>query len=264
MISRKRILSMTSTKKRDVMPQDLLQGGGGHGTYGPLTVAASAGTTYCLWCPTGRPMRTYGTNGGQVEFSDSARNRSVVFQRGLQERVRIATDTSEAWQWRRICWTMKGAFPGVTPVEYSTFFPDPTDSSGTNFEVHRTLVPLIPASVVAVQELIFRGDGGTDYTDAMTAPLDTSRIRFLYDRTVQINSGNDSGCVRNFKLWHRMNKNMKYFDTEAGVNLTERSFFATEGLIGMGDYYVLDFFEAIAGTGNLSFGPQPTMYWHEK
>jgi len=106
-----------------------------------------------------------------------------------------------------------------------------------------------------------------DYINVMTAKTDNSDVTIKYDKTVTIASGNQEGVQRNHKRYHPMNKTLVYETLEQGeqVNIDNMS---TPGKPGMGDYYVVDFFQARylsqADTGDLIFDPRSTLYWHEK
>ena len=62
-----------------------------------------------------------------------------------------------------------------------------------------------------------------------------------------------------------MNKNMVYANDENGEGET-LDVISTASKHGMGDYYVVDFFNANGGTASdlLDFNPEATLYWHEK
>lgn len=67
-------------------------------------------------------------------------------------------------------------------------------------------------------------------------------------------------------MWHSMNKNLVYADDEnaGGLNV---QFYSTQSKAGMGDFIVVDYFQARKGSTSsqqLSFGTTATLYWHEK
>ena len=101
----------------------------------------------------------------------------------------------------------------------------------------------------------------------MNAKVDNRNISVRFDRVRTIQSGNESGVSRHYNLWHAMNKNVLYEDEEAGDSMFT-SAISTESRAGMGDYYVVDFFESNAGgqpgVDDLIFQPHATFYWHEK
>jgi len=111
-----------------------------------------------------------------------------------------------------------------------------------------------------------KGRKSIDWSDPIIAPLDTSRITVKYDKTITSKSGNDRGTVREFKLWHPMNKNLVYGDDEAGDNMTT-VFRSVTSKAGMGDYYVMDVITPGSGavtSDQLLLQSNSTLYWHEK
>lgn len=219
-----------------------------------------------LWCATARPLVNQSNVGG-ADFTEANRNRTLCYAKGLRERVKIQTSESDPWQWRRICFTMKGQFPlaaqgGIDPGSYITV----NNDNPNRVSMQRTLVPF-PGTSPEFDFLalfIFRGVRGTDWVDLMTAPTDTENVSIKYDKVVTINSGNDSGCIRERKMWHPMEKNLKYRDTEEAGDLNS-VLMSTTGKQGMGDYYVMDMWVTIqGGATSLLFDSEATYYWHEK
>lgn len=123
-----------------------------------------------------------------------------------------------------------------------------------------------PATVLAQQNLLFKGAYNTDWNDIILAPVDTTRVDLKYDKTWTICSGNTSGAIKERKLWHPMNKNLVYNDDENGEG-EDTSYFSVGDKRGMGDYYVLDVFQAGTGASAsdlLNVFSNSTLYWHEK
>lgn len=261
-MSKKRVLNTTSRKKRDTML-----------SYGNITSAApTGGTTYSAnpsvlvgnqqyiipWICTARNFSN-ATGGANIVINRSERTSTTCYMRGLSERIRIQTTNGMPWQWRRVCFTIKGdaitQLATSTAVLFNETAPGGMRRSVTNW----ANVPFLP-------ELMFRGTVNVDWNDYYSAPLDTTRIKVMYDRTRTIAAGNEEGCVRTYKMWHSMNKNLVYDDEETG-DAENSSNFSTLGRQGMGDYYVVDFFLARTGAGTgdqLSFNPEASLYWHEK
>nr|UBJ26132.1 capsid protein [Red panda feces-associated gemycircularvirus] len=281
-MSKKRILNVTSTKKRDDMSSWVYvansQGTGYNTVQAPAVAAgnqtgASASnprTTGYIWCPTARDF-TSSTSGAKGNISDIAtRTASTCYMRGIAERIEVQTSTGIPWQWRRICFRYRGNLYGAngnsqsgayqTHLETTNGFQRVsvqfTDTTATGNTIENSLT-----------NLIFRGTPGSgDWFDYMNAPLDPTRIDIAYDKQTVISSGNASGKIFRKKLWHPMNKNLVYDDDEQGG--TEAStYYSMHGKQGMGDYYIVDFFKAGIGAAQgdqLSFEPQSTLYWHEK
>jgi len=227
---------------------------------GGATLTAGTGTFYTFtWIATARPAENFtGTKGTKVDVS--TRTNQTIFARGLKERIRIETQGGVGWQWRRICFTMKGdaIVGGNSDPTTSEFFR--ITSNGMVRLVHQDP----DASTI---ERVFRGQQTEDWANVMNAQVDTRNITVKYDRVRTIQSGNESGVNRFYNLWHAMNKNILYEDEESGDSMFT-SPLSAESRAGMGDYYVVDFFQANAGSvggqDDLIFEPQATFYWHEK
>lgn len=117
---------------------------------------------------------------------------------------------------------------------------------------------------------LFKGQVNSDWMDPMTAPIDNTRVTIKYDKTVSLATNNEDGFIRNYKLYHPMNKTLVYDDDESGNTSAtgmNSSIYSVEGKAGMGDYYVMDLFRARQGsaaTDQLAVRPVSTLYWHEK
>jgi len=121
-------------------------------------------------------------------------------------------------------------------------------------------------------EYLFRGLGinsvsaiPQDWLDPMTAPVDTVRLKVMYDKVTWIMSGNDAGVIKTYRRWHPMGENLHYNDQEFGGVISSAAT-ATETRLGMGNVYVMDLFigNSEDSGDNLSFLPTSTLYWHEK
>lgn len=259
-VSRKRVLNMTSRKKHDTMRNhtNLTASLNGGGTYAAEQTILRGGRLYALlWCATART-----TLPGTGVDDPASRTAQTCYMRGLKEKIQIQTSSGIPWQWRRICFTMKGASLLQSVDDYSKL--NVLTSNGymretTDWNAYETQrVPLFGP--------LFKGQQSVDWHNFFSAKTDNDRVTIKYDVTRIIQSGNASGVMRNYNLWHPMNKNLVYGDDEAaGENISVS--WSTTGKAGMGDYYVLDLIGA--GTGstssdNLAFDPTATLYWHEK
>lgn len=270
-MSKKRILNISSRKKRDGMrPASFPQFVTGSVINSPYNMNAGSQLTVLGWCATARDNEVLATppTPGNI-INEACRTATRCFMRGLKENIEITTSSGTAWRWRRVCFTFKSneiirndaASAGLSPLWFE-------DSSG----YRRGLFSLTSANAEAVavfgnlQTLLFKGTLGIDYDSFMTAPLDTRRVNPKWDKIKTIKSGNQQGTVREFKEWHPMNKNLVYDDDENG-DLETVSLLSTSGREGMGDYYVIDFFAPVASvlpSDQLIFDPTATLYWHEK
>lgn len=268
-MSRKRILNLTSTKKRDTMipgntfpalPENV----------GALTVTSDS-PALVLWNATARSLSDTPTAAFTMPVN-AQRLTQTPFIVGLKETITIRTDTSNAWRWRRVVFTLKGLPPGFTDTsDVLRTFSQIDDGLGT-VEYQRVNTALPFPLVADVYNFMFRGFGVNnvsatprDWMDPITAPLDTSRISVMYDKVTPITSGNDSGVARTYKRWHPVRKNLHYADQEIGGRISS-SPFSTTAKPGCGDVYVMDLIVGnSADVGDvLDFLPTSTLYWHEK
>nr|QJB18703.1 MAG: capsid protein [Genomoviridae sp.] len=255
-MSTRRVLNITTTKKRDIMASYtnvVIPRNDGNTTYtaDAALLQAYTGTTKnvysFLWCATARSSTT------SPEETD--RNDSRTYMRGLKERIEIQTSSGAPWQWRRICFSKKGSFYPVS----TTFAPYYFTSNGYTRTVNQ-----VPTGYLATE--LFDGGQNKDWLDLMSARTNRRLITVHYDKTISLQSGNASGVLQVFNRWHPMNKTLLYQEEESGGD-TSGAVYATQGRIGMGDYYVVDIFQSGGGataTDQLSFMPQATLFWHEK
>jgi len=262
------VLNVTSTKKKDVMI--------GGNTFPPLPtnvggITVTADTpAIILWNATARSLATTPTSGFEIP-SKPQRTRSDVFVVGLKEKITVSTSSSEAWRWRRIVFTHKGILPGWEDTDLLRTFYQIDDGTGV-LDYQRTAVPLPFALVSELYEFVFRGLGVNntsatprDWIDPITAPVDTQRVQVLYDSVKRITSGNDTGIVNTYSMWHGVGKNLHYGDFEVGGGITS-SPLSTTSKPGCGDVYVMDliFGNSDGAENTLDWTPTSTLYWHEK
>lgn len=256
----KRILNLTSTKKRDTMlgfTNSTSTNQSGSTTYlaQPAVVIGTNLNAVFVWCATARAASD-GTAPG-VPIEQATRTASTCFMRGLKERIEIQCSDGLPWQWRRICFTTKSQFLSVS----TSFNVRQLTSNGYVRVMNQLGDPL-----TSLYPLLFRGQRTSDWNDPMIAPVDTTRVTLKYDKVISIASGNEDGCIRAYSRWHPMNKNLVYDDDEVGASENSNDFSVTSKA-GMGDYYVVDIFRPrIGGAVNnqLSINPSSTLYWHEK
>jgi len=303
-MSSRRILDTTSVKKRDVMlpvtnptldptipstPRPAVL------SVGRPVPAGTPAYTYCLpWMATYRRPVGVGNDASQSLLTSGS-----PFYKGLSENVTVSITGATPWQWRRVCFTFKGThlfnsfttqqgtdtilhepeafFHNTYTADTGVFRPmyDLASYYGKN-QTNPAVAGTTPASYFRLLNTIFRGVSAqqrptdvtnVDYLNVMTAKTDTTEVNIKYDKTVTLASGNDAGVQRNHKRYHPMNKTVVYASLEEG-NTTSYASRSTESKPGMGDYYVLDFFQARylsqAEEGDLVFDPRATLYWHEK
>jgi len=195
----------------------------------------------------------------------STRTASVAFMKGLSEKLRIETSSGLAWFHRRIC--IEAHYAVLTINANPPTYADTT--SGPQ-RLWRSLVadPSSEASaqLTAIKNILFRGTENQDWTDLITAPIDTNNIKVKYDKTWTLKSGNANGVVQQRNLWHGMNKNLYYDEDEDGSSM-KNSYWSATNNRGMANYFVIDII--MPGTGGtasdiMKITSTSTMYWHEK
>lgn len=264
-MTKRRMLNVSSEKKRDVMPawSNIVDGGPGTEGLGGATFTGVA-NFHCVWSPTARGS-TFATGLRGSKFYEQLRTSVTTYAVGVKETIRIGTNGPVGWHWRRVCFTMKGE---------ELYTGDREDFDLSNSPVARITsdgmkrAVLFSEGALQTRGIIFKGNQNVDWTDVITAPLDTNRITPLFDRVTHIKSGNQSGSTRIVKLWHPMGKNIVYSEDQNGQD-TPESFYSVTGKAGMGDYYIVDFFRSDTilgetGSSSLYFEPAATYYWHER
>lgn len=265
-MTNKRVLNVTSKKKRDHMQQitnmdpTTTQPGG----LSSREAILSGNNNFMIpWIATSRPAFS---NAGAAGFpiEEAVRTSKTCYMRGLRENISIRTAQGEPWKWRRICFRLKGDV--IYGVATSTALVDYLQSGTNAAGVMRPATNWYqdPGLADQIERIIFAGTRNQDWVDPMLATLDSNRISIEYDKTTYLQSGNESGFIRTYKRWHGMNKNLYYDDDQSGSGEALRPY-STEGIKGMGDYYVIDYFRS-NGSVDASIGLRynSTLYWHEK
>lgn len=264
-MSSKRILNVSSKKKRDVMLQwTNIAANGQVGPFGSGEAILTGNINYMIpWIATARPAVTSNGTGG-FPIYEAVRTSSTCYMRGLKEVVSLRSATGDPWKWRRICFRFKGDRIHSLQTGPLRIYDrvEGTDSAGvvrsaTNWSG-------LTQGGAELEQLMFRGLRNLDWVDPWLAPLDTNNISVAYDKTVTLASGNESGFIRNYNRWHPMNKNLTYQDDEIGSGMNV-SPWSTQGNRGMGDFYVVDMFKSNGSPeAQLALRYNATLYWHEK
>lgn len=251
-MTKRQVLNVSSTKKRDTMLGSAGPNSGTGGTLGGYDITAQPENPVAfLWTATARDRSSVS--------NDATRQATTCYMKGLSEQLRLETSNGTMWKWRRITFCAK--FGPNSIIQYS-------GSGG----VQRAIMPISKSTVAAdvtlwnnIRARLFRGEPGTDWYNEMLAPIDTTRVDLKYDRTRFIRSGNASAAAIAPRLYHPMNKNLVYEDDESGA-VTSTAKTSVLDKRGMGDYHVLDLFESVGSdtTGTLTFDANATLYWHEK
>ncbi|QIJ55588.1 capsid protein [Marmot associated genomovirus 4] len=270
-MSKKSILNMTSRKKRNGMT--CVSNTNTTGTaqaIAPNALYISAGQdAICLFSPTAMDLVDYS---GAVDsvVNQAQRTASTCFMRGFKENIRIQTSTGLPWFWRRICFTYKGndfrSKYTDTPTYNTAGTPWIDTSNGMERLWLNSNINTQPTTISNWVTRLFKGTVNVDWSDFITAPIDTSRISLKFDKTKTIKSGNSVGTVAEYKMWHPMNQNLVFDDDESG-EAESSQYFSVDSKAGMGDYYIIDFIQGgSAGSSSdvLRLQSSSTLYWHEK
>lgn len=262
---RKNVLNITSRKKQDTMlpwTNATASSVSGGTTFTNQAAVLVGGSTYIFpWICTARDNTLVNGTPASI-FHQSSRTATECYMRGLKERIQVQTNSGMPWQWRRICFTLKGdTLSQYNETAYKLYA---ENSSGWARVVSNTGATSNLAT--AINNLVFRGQVGADWSALFNAKVDNSRVSLKHDKTTYIRTGNASGIMRDYHRWHPMNSNLVFDDDESGLSMVP-SYFSTEGRQGMGDYYVIDIIAAGSGSttsDQLTFNPQTTLYWHER
>jgi len=242
--SRKRILNIASTKKRDNMV-----------FYDPVTPAntkleingrAQGNISVFMFCATAREVNS---NGSMIP---SERSASTVFWKGISERVALTVASGVSWKWRRLVFSAKGLRIDSASVETSPAgWVRPWNAYADTMTLAR----------------LFQGNSGVDFTNYMLAKPNRDLLTVMYDKTRVLRSGNASPHEHEIKMWHPLNKTMNYDDDENGVTVPgSANRYAAVSNHGLGDVYIMDFFDCVDGVeaDKITIRSATTAYWHEK
>ncbi|ANC51602.1 capsid protein [Faeces associated gemycircularvirus 16] len=270
-MTKKRILNTTSVKKRNGMLSfsNTTATGASQTTAQATAFVNATQLGYFLFAVTDQNLAA-NAGGSNLRINTAQRTATTCFMRGFSEHLRIQTSSGLPWFHRRICFTTRGASsfnivdPNDTQVQASGNSID--TSSGQQRLWLNASVNNQPNTINNQYNILFKGQRNIDWNDPIIAPVDTTRVDLKFDKTWLIKSGNASGTITSRKLWHRMNKNLVYSDDENGEAMAT-SYASTASKQGMGDYYILDLFQAGIGgsaTDIINVFSNSTLYWHEK
>lgn len=269
-MSKKRILNVTSTKKRNGMLSYTNTDAAGLSrplASGPAVVNGRDGATF-LWLATAQDLSANGSTNTVAQVA--ARTASTCYMRGLAENLTIQTSSPLPWFHRRICFTFRGPTPfiNITPpdVPVITYSPFIETSNGMQRLWLNQNLNGQTATRNQIEGVLFKGSSGQDWSDIFNAPIDTTRVDLKYDKRFTYHSGNGNGVFRKKIFWHGMNHNLVYDDDETGAT-EQASYVSVDSKAGMGDYYVMDYFSGGLGaavTDLLAVRNNSTLYWHEK
>lgn len=263
-MTKKSILNTTSKKKRDTMlPWTNMtpSSQSGSSTYTTSPAVITGGVSLApmfIWCATARDLTP--NSGPAAPGYIATRTSTSCYMRGLSEKIEIQISDGLPWQWRRICFTAKGFVDELTVT--GSFSVHNETSNG----MQRTINQPTGINRTYIERYLFKGEVNVDWNDQMIAPVDRTRVTVMYDKTITIAAGNDSGSIRKYARYHPMNKTLVYDDDEKG-DTEDSGYYSVGSKAGMGDYFVVDIFRPRVGSSTsnqLLFSPSTTLYWHEK
>lgn len=234
---------------------------------GSFSVSGTTGFAMSVYCPTARNLHVSGSTSTIADTAD--RTASTCFMVGYKENLRIQTSSPLPWLWRRITFCYRGpefnlVDGDATPT--NTYAPYSDTSLGMSRQWFNLQVNNMPNTVTAYNSIIFKGGQNFDWTDVITAKVDTARIDVKSDVTRRITTGNNNGHFSERKLWYPMRKNIVYDDDEVGAGENDK-YFSVQSKPGMGNYYVVDYVAPGLGgttTDLFNMNCSATLYWHEK
>lgn len=237
---------------------------------GPYLVSAVNGAQLCYFVPTAMDLTE--SSGNNSIVNQAERTATTCFIRGFSEKLRFQTSSGLPWFWRRITVRAKNNTffnfsPSDTPTQTNGGNPSFIEtSSGMQRVWFNQSVNAANQTITNVNGLLFRGAQGSDWSDVLTAPIDTTRVDLVSDKSMTIRSGNASGTVKDVSCWHPYNHNLVYDDDENGSSEVTR-YNSVNDKRGNGDMIILDYFAP--GTGGsasdlLQVTGSASLYWHEK
>lgn len=239
-LTKKRITDIASTKKRDNMS-----------LYDPDNTTNNyfsqvrGGASY-LWCPTARLKDATG-------IEDVDRVKSMVYMKGLREKVELVPNNGAIWKWRRIVFETKG-------------IRDTSTYQFTSDGYRRLWRKQSPTSGIATANTVFEGTSTSDLSTYFTAKVDRNAVKVHFDKTRVIRSGNDFGGFKTARDYYPFNRSFRYEEDEDGGH-SSTSHWATLGNHYMGDVYVWDIITDAGAPNSTDFivvRGDATIYWHEK
>lgn len=270
------MIDRMSTKKRDTMVSAATAG-----AFPPPSTIPTSGTPLTmyntsvdgtnlhalLWCPTYRFLVP--SNAAYEAFRTS----SKPFIKGLSETYTMLPNDSSVWWHRRIVFSYKAPFS--TTAFMSAIGAQSNSTVNTSYRVMRDLsgetTGTYQDAKVRVEDLLFQGTSGTDWTNAYSASLDRTRVNIISDTRTNLSSGNAAPKPRVVKRYVSINKTLVYDDDENGLSMTP-SPLSVQTKQGMGNLFVYDMFfcpapitpGSNAGATSMTLASSSTLYWHEK
>lgn len=240
-------------------------------TLGPITVTAANGTAFFMWACTGR-----GFTLDDSPNMEAMRTSIDTYAVGLKEKIQFIANDTKIWFHRRIVFATKGLDTwalGVNGlIDFPTAHADPAGISGLRYYRGFIAAGTIATSTTDelqarqhIEALLFKGAVGADWSQRLTAPVNTQNVNLMYDKTHKIASSNPGSAFVLKSFWHPIKRRLIYADQESGKDEipAENSSRADSSV---GDVYIYDIFQPSIASGDsaLQFVSDATYYWHEK
>lgn len=274
--ARRRILNVSSKKKKDTLltairsPGDTIVD-----SVVQFNVPALGFTPHVfIFSPSMRYKRSFDSD----LPTDMSREDDEIYYVGFGERLRFATSDSSDWRWRRIVFSayihQVWEFPTTgAPIQAEYPISNGEADTGGYRRVFQRVEPASSATDPVKATFIrgqlyyhlFRGTQNSDWSNPMTAPINTQKVHVYHDRLTRIASNSDAGAQLITKRWHPIRKNMIFDDQEFGKENLSLPY-AGSSRRGIGDVYVVDMFQCVNDSEgvDLSIGTDATTYWHER
>lgn len=237
-----------------------------------------------VWCPSFMYHE-------QDEDLPHARSRESIFFRGFKDQFTVwAGNAGDLYHRRVVFWSTR-RFEFGAPLQSGV-------SPTTWFRPLRLLDFAVPAEN-RINDWLFRGTFGVDWTNLLNAPVDTQRVRLVSNTITKISARFSAQGIPTepgpygpvlpvgSKRYNRstfVNKPITYDDEESGARDREDPGTGTEGSpwateVGRGNLYVYDIFSVNGATDSTSPLPpdggedlytrprvlvDSIVYWHEK
>nr|QXN75552.1 MAG: capsid protein [Genomoviridae sp.] len=219
-----------------------------------------------IWNASGRSLGRFNQESAMYP-TEADRHKSRVYFRGVQERLSFETNTDAHWIHRRVVFLDQGE----TMRQYMP--PDTAQTLLGQAGYVRPMWAVLNAAGATepgatswneISDEIFDGSHSLDWSNHMTAKMDSQKVKVLYDRISPIRSGNDRGTWKIRKMWHPVNRTLVYDDDQQG-NEINTSPWSAGTRQSCGDVIVMDLFTCADGTetDELRMGSEATVYWHE-
>ncbi|QKQ15110.1 Cap [Zizania latifolia genomoviridae] len=252
-MSTKAILNLTSVKKKDTMIQGQVLGDGSVST-APYFRIDMGPNSYTAWCQNA----SYRERGNSL--AAPVRNLRDIYLKGFAETIRVDTNSGNPLFVRRMVVSM----PNRIDLTGGASIPNNQPTRVVKDGIHYIGIGNGPLNT-GLYELIFAGRQGTDWSDVLSAKLDSRRMRIHSDKTLFIKSGNAAEAVKQYKFWDRINKKVQYDDEEIGNDVFTSGFTTTSTQGHQQNVYVVYLFFNPSGVAvTTDIAQQRTMYWHER